>query len=98
MPTTAPRRSSARRTTPRTSRPSLPRRRKPEPQSNAQKILGAVTKALPSAAAAKKARPRGKGKNFALLGIAGGRAAAIKNRDKLSFGKKQPPEGPPPTR
>ncbi|CAA9534826.1 MAG: hypothetical protein AVDCRST_MAG85-4001 [uncultured Solirubrobacteraceae bacterium] len=75
------------RTAPRVGRPSLPGRRKPQPQSNAQKIFGAVTKALPSAAAAKKVKPSGKGKNVALLGIAGGLAAAIKNRDKLR-GKK----------
>ena len=50
-----------------------------------------MTKALPSAAAAKKVKPSGMGKNVALLGIAGGLAAAIKNREKLSFGKKQPP-------
>lgn len=72
-------------TTPTRTRPSL--RRKPQPQSKGQQILGAVTKALPSAAAAKKVKPSGKGRNVALLGIAGGLAAAIKNRDKLR-GKK----------
>lgn len=101
MPTTAsPRRSTprtpaSRRPTPRATarptpraRPSLPLRRKPQPQSKGQQILGAVTKALPSAAAAKKVKPSGKGRNVALLGIAGGLAAAIKNRDKLRGKKK----------
>jgi uncharacterized membrane protein len=89
---------SPRPTTPtRSSRPSFPGRRKAQPQSKGQQILGAVTKALPSAAAAKKAKPTGKGRNVALLGIAGGLAAAIKNRDKLPFGKKSEPAVQEPT-
>lgn len=75
-------------------RPAVPRRRKPQPPSKQEQFLGFVTKALPSAAAAKKAKPSGKGKNFALLGIAGGLAAAIKNRDKLPFGARK--QTPPP--
>lgn len=55
-----------------------------------------LTKALPSAGVAKKAKPSGKGRNLALLGVAGGLAAAIKNRDKLSFGRgKTEPVAPP---
>ena len=54
-----------------------------------------LTKAMPSAAAAKKAKPSGKGRNLALLGVAGGLAAAIKNRDKLSFGRKAEPAPEP---
>ena len=93
MPTTASPRRSARPAASR--RPSVPRRRKPQPPSKQQQIVGFVTKALPSAAAAKKVKPSGKGKNFALLGVAGGLAAAIKNRDKLPFGKKQQQPPPP---
>ena len=97
MPTTASPRRPATRTTPR-SRPSLHLRRKAQPQSKRQKVVGAVTKALPAAVVAKKATPSGKKRNVALLGIAGGLAAAIKNRDKLSFGKKAEPlvDQPPP--
>jgi len=97
MPTTTtPRRTAGRKT----ARPSIPRRRKPQPPSRGEQIFGLLTKAVPSAAAAKKAKPSGKGGKLALLGAAGGVAALLKNRDKLPFGggkSTQPPGAPPET-
>lgn len=94
MPTTtprrpAPRRATARRTPP-TARPSIPGRRKQAPPSRGGQLLGLVSKALPPAVATKKAAKKGgsKGRNLALLGIAGGLAAAIKKRNA----KQQQPE------
>ena len=71
--------------------PSMPsRRRKPEPESNAKKVFGAVSAALPgliekAGAPAKKAKPSGRksGAGLAILGAAGAGFAALKNRDKL---------------
>lgn len=86
-PRTGRRAGTARRapaaSTPR-SRPSLPRRRKPEPQSKGQQVLKAVTSALPAGKAASKAKSAGgkaPTKGLALLGIAGGVAAALKSRN-----------------
>lgn len=70
--------------------PAFPSRRKPAPQqSNAKKVFGAVTTALPgliekAGQPAKKAKPSSRkgGAGLALLG-AGAAAAALKNRDKL---------------
>lgn len=59
-----------------------------------------LSSAVPSAAAAKKARPSGKGsKGLALLGAAGGLAAVLKNRNRLPFVGRRGDEGPmpPPT-
>lgn len=84
MPTTTPRRPAGRSAAtrrPPVARPGMPRRRKPQPQSNGQKVLGMLTKALPPAAAAKRATPSGKGgKGLALL-AAGGLAAFAKKRN-----------------
>lgn len=92
MPTTTsprtPRRapSTGRRpqtTTPR-SRPSIPGRRKPQPQSKGQQILKALTSAVPAGKAASKAKSAGSKaptKGIALLGLAGGVAAALKSRN-----------------
>jgi hypothetical protein len=88
MPTTTPRRPVApRRATTarptRTTRPSIPGRRKPAPPSRGGQLLGLVTKALPPAVASKRTvgkKGGSKGRNLALLGIAGGLAAAIKKR------------------
>ncbi len=100
-PTRSPKQSTATRragaprprstTTPAPRRTSgLPtRRRKPEPESNAKKVLGAVATALPdllekAGTPAKKAKPSSRkgGAGLAILG-AGAGFAALKNRDKL---------------
>ena len=74
---------SAATTTPR-SRPSI--RRKPQPQSKGQQVLKALTSAVPAGKAAGKAKnAAGKPpKGLLVLGAAGGLAAALKNRKKLS--------------
>lgn len=88
----APRPRPAASSTPRRT-PSLPGRRKPEPQSNAKKVVGAVTGALPSvfekaSKPAKKAAPSSKkggaGAGLAILGAGAAGVAALKNRDKIS--------------
>ena len=82
---------SAATTTPR-SRPSI--RRKPQPQSKGQQVLKALTSAVPAGKAAGKAKnAAGKPpKGLLVLGAAGGLAAALKNRKKLSskLGGSQP--------
>lgn len=69
--------------------PGLPRRRKPAPESNAKKVLGAVTTALPSllekaGTPAKKAKPSSRkgGAGLAILG-AGAGLAALRKSGKL---------------
>ena len=75
---TQPRRTTA--TTPRT-RPSLPLRRKPQPQSKGQQVFKAISSALPAGKVASKAKSGGKApKGLALLGAAGGVAAFLKQR------------------
>ena len=68
----------------RRSRPTI--RRKPQPQSKGQQALKALTSALPAGQAAGKAKSAaGKPpKGLLVLGAAGGIAAALKNRSKLS--------------
>ena len=74
------------------SRPSI--RRKPQPQSKGQQVLKALTSAVPAGKAAGKAKnAAGKPpKGLLVLGAAGGLAAALKNRKKLSskLGGSQP--------
>ncbi len=97
MPTTTPRSttrraSTARRTPPRRtpaattprSRPSMPLRRKPQPQSKGQQLFKALSSALPAGKAASKAKSAGgkaPTKGLALLGAAGGVAALLKQRN-----------------
>lgn len=92
--TPAPRRAGASRARPVAApvsrrTPSIPRRRKPEPESNAKKVLGAVTTALPgliekAGAPAKKAKPSSKkgSAGLAILG-AGAGFAALRKSGKL---------------
>ena len=79
--------------TPRT-RPSI--RRKPQPQSKGQQVFKALSSALPAGKAAGKAKSAaGKPpKGLLVLGAAGGLAAALKNRSKLTskFGGGSTPE------
>jgi len=89
-----PRRAAGPRVKPRTGtrRPTVPsvRRRQPQ-QSTGRKILSAIGNAIPAAGAGKAASKaaRKPPKGALLLAGAGGLAAAVKNRDKLTglFGK-----------
>ncbi len=81
--------------------PSL-KRRKPEPESNAKKVIGAVSAALPgllekAGKPAKKAKPAGKAKGAAAaLGVAGAGFAAFKQRAaKKDSGTVVAPASPP---
>lgn len=89
--TAGPRRAGASRPRPvaPTRRTVNVRRRKPEPQSNAKKVVGALATALPgliekAGKPAKKAKPNSRkgGAGLAILG-AGAGFAALKNRNKL---------------
>ena len=87
-------RPKTRSTATRTSRtPSL--RRKPQPKSKGQQILGALTSAVPAGKAAstvKSGASKTPTKGLAILGAAGGLAAVLKSRGKLPFGGGSQPE------
>ena len=94
MPVTTPRRHVA------GTRRSIPVRRKaaPPPRSRGGRLVGLATKALPPAVATKKkATPKkgGKGRTLALLGIAGGLAAAVKKQRSSSKSEPAQPPVPP---
>ena len=104
-PATSPRRVGTPRPRPAASGPTrrtvaLPKRRKPEPASNAKKAMGAVSSALPgllqkAGTPAKKAKPSSrKGGAGLALAAAGAGFAALKNRDKLpaKLGGQKTPE------
>jgi hypothetical protein len=107
MPSTTPR-STPRRattagrtaaTTPR-SRPSIPLRRKPQPQSKGQQLLKALSSAVPAGKAASKAKSAGgkaPTKGLALLGAAGGVAAFLKQRNAKKAQADSVPVEPPVT-
>lgn len=84
----APRSRPATASTPRRTPAFAGRRSKPAPQSNAKKVVGAVTTALPgliqkAGQPAKKAKPKSRKGGAGLAMLAAGAGLAMKNRDKL---------------